>query len=221
MIDPVVISIKKTRNIRSKGVQQPKRVSRSGAKEDALVDEIAGKESRELKSLLKTGGSGGNQRPEIPDKIKWNLYAKENNGTTIMLPTRLERERQNEKAFASVSEIENISDDEDEVIQEDKKIRRGTRHICNLNKVECTINENFKCYCHVDTFIQYCEYLDNKFKELPDLYSKFKKENRSDKIKVNDSGLGITTDLDIVCSSCNTNALAPVARGYRFYICFL
>ena len=73
--------------------------------------------------MLETGGSGGNQRPEIPDKSKWNLYAKENNETTIMLPTRLERERQNEKFFVNVSEIENISGDDDEVIQEDKNIR--------------------------------------------------------------------------------------------------
>ena len=128
--------------------------------------------------MLKTGDSRGNQRSERPDKSKWNLYAKENNGTTIMLPTRLEQERQNEKAFASVSEIENISDDDDEVIQEDKKIRRGTHHICNLNKVEYTINENLKCYYHVDDFIQYCGSLDDKFKELPDLYSKFKKEKK-------------------------------------------
>ena len=128
-----------------------------------------------------------------------------------MLPTGLQRERQNEKSFASVSEIENISYDYDKVIQEYKNIRRGTHHICNLNKVECTINENFKCYCHVDTFIQYCGSLDDKFKAFPDLYTKFKKEKRNDKIKVNDSGLGITTDLDIVCSSCNANAPAPAA----------
>ena len=50
MIDPMVTSkIKKTRNIRPKGVEQPKRVSRRGAKD--------------VKSLLKTGESGGNQRP--------------------------------------------------------------------------------------------------------------------------------------------------------------
>ena len=93
-----------------------------------------------------------------------------------MLPTRLKQERQNEKDFARVSEIESISDTDDEVIQEDKKIRRGTHHICNLNKVECAINENLKFYCHVDAFIQYCGSLDDKFIELPDLYSKFKKE---------------------------------------------
>ena len=102
-----------------------------------------------------------------------------------MLPTRLERERQNEKYFASVSEIENISDDDDEVIQEDKNIRRGTHHIFILNKVEGAINDNLKCYCRVDAFIQYCGSLDDKFKEFPDLYSKFKKEKRNDKIKVN------------------------------------
>ena len=82
-----------------------KRVSRRGAKHFALVEEISWKESRELKSLLKTGGSGGNQRPERSDNSKWNLYAKENNRTTIMLPTRLEREKQIEKDFESVNEI--------------------------------------------------------------------------------------------------------------------
>ena len=69
MDNPVVTSRKKTRNIRPKGVEQPKRVSRRGAK-DALVEEIAGKESRELKSLLKTGGSGSRKRLGIPDKSK-------------------------------------------------------------------------------------------------------------------------------------------------------
>ena len=82
-----------------------------------------------------------------------------------MLPTRLERERQNEKSFASVSEIENISDDDDEVIQEDKNIRRGTHHICNLNKVESSIDQNLKCYCRVNDFIQYCTTLDDKYKQ--------------------------------------------------------
>ena len=47
MIDPMVTSkIKKTKNIRPKGVEQPKRVSRRGTKDVALVEEIAGKESR-------------------------------------------------------------------------------------------------------------------------------------------------------------------------------
>ena len=71
MIDPVLTSkTKKTRNIRPRGLEQPKRVSRRGAKDVALVEEIAGKESKELESLLKTGGSGGNQKPERPDKSK-------------------------------------------------------------------------------------------------------------------------------------------------------
>ena len=56
---------------------EPKRVSRRGAK-DARVEEIVGKESRELKYLLKTGGSGGRKRLGMPDKSKWNLHAKEN-----------------------------------------------------------------------------------------------------------------------------------------------
>ena len=81
-----------------------------------------------------------------------------------MLPARLERERQNEKAFASVSEIENISDDHND-IQEDNKTRRGTHHICNLNKVESSIDQNLKCYCRVNDFIQYCTTLDDKYKQ--------------------------------------------------------
>ena len=43
MDNPVVTSKKKTRNIRPKGVEQPKRVSRRGAK-DVIAEEIAGRE---------------------------------------------------------------------------------------------------------------------------------------------------------------------------------
>ena len=116
MDNPVVPSRKKTRNIRPKGVEQPKKVSRRGDK-DVIAKEIAGKESRELKSLLKTGSSGGQKRLYRPDKSKWNLHAEENI-TTINLPTRLERERLNRKAFASVSEIVSKSVDDEEVIEE-------------------------------------------------------------------------------------------------------
>ena len=130
MNNPVVTSRKKTRKIRPKGVEQPKRVSRRGA-EDIIAEEIAGKKSRELKSLLKTGGSGGKLRPNKPDKSKWNLHAKENI-TTINLPIRLERERLNRKAFPSVSEIVNTSvDGDEEVIEEDNK-KQSTHHICNI-----------------------------------------------------------------------------------------
>ena len=38
-----------------------------------------------------------------------------------------------------------------------------------------------------------------------------KQETRKDKIKVNDSGLGIVTDLDILCSNFSIKASAPVA----------
>ena len=149
---PVVTSRKKTRNIRPQGVEQPKSVSRRGAK-DALVEEIAVKNSRELKTLLKTGGSGRRKRLDIPNKSKWNLYAKENRAT-IYLPTRLERERQNRKAFASVSEMVKKSVDDEELIEEDNNVKQDTRHICNINKIQSTINENLKCYCHVDGFIE-------------------------------------------------------------------
>ena len=208
MDNPVVTSKKKTRNIRPKGVEQPKRVSRRGAR-DVLAKEIAGKESRELKSLLKTGGSGGQKRLYRPDKSKWNLNAKENL-TTLNLPTRLERERLNRKAFASVSEIVNTSVDDEEVIEEDNK-KQGTHHICNIKKIESTINQNLKCYCHVDGFIEYCRSLDEKFNELPELYSKFKSTKRNDKIEVNNHGLGIATDLDILCKSCKATSSVPAA----------
>ena len=62
-----------------------------------------------------------------------------------------------------------------------------------------------KCYCHVNDFIQYCATFDDKHKQLHDLYSKFKQETRKDKIKVNDSGLGIAIDLDTLCFNCNVN----------------
>ena len=65
MDNPVVTSRKNTRNIRPKGVERPKGVSRRGAK-DVLVEEITGKESRELRRL-KTGGSGGKTRLYRPD----------------------------------------------------------------------------------------------------------------------------------------------------------
>ena len=103
--------------------------------------------------MLNTGCTGGLRRPHIPDKTKWELYETNNNKTTILLPTSLEREKHNEKAFSSVSELK-ISDDDDIINEKDKSIRRGTHHICNLNNVECSINQNLKCYCHVNDFIQ-------------------------------------------------------------------
>ena len=68
-----------------------------------------------------------------------------------------------------------------------------------------------KCYCHVNNFVQYCATLDDKYKQLSDLYYEFKQETRKDKIKINDSGLGIATDLDILCNNCNVKASAPAA----------
>ena len=117
-------------------MEQPKRVSRRGA-EDIIAKEISGMELRELKGL-KRGGSGGKTRLYRPDKSKKNLYAKENI-TTINLPTRLERERLNRKAFATVSEIVNTSVDDEEIIEEDNK-KQGTHHICNIKKIESSIN---------------------------------------------------------------------------------
>ena len=64
---------------------------RRESKEDTLVEEIAGTDSRALKSLLNTGGTGGCRRPHIPDKTKWKLYETHNNKTTTLLPTSLER----------------------------------------------------------------------------------------------------------------------------------
>ena len=53
---------------------------------------------------------------------------------------------------------------------------------------------------------------------MPDLYSKFKQETRKDKIKVNDAGLGIATDLDISCSNYNVKASAPAATTTFKYV---
>ena len=91
------------------------------------------------------------------------MYETNNNKTKVLLPTSLEREKHNEKYFSSVSELER-SDDDDAIDKKDKRIRRGTHHIYNLNKVECSINQNLKCYCHVNAFIQYCASLDEKYK---------------------------------------------------------
>ena len=45
------------------------------------------------------------------------------------------------------------------------------------------------------------------------MYSKFKQKTKKDKIKGIDSGLGITTDLDILCSNFNVKVSAPVATA--------
>ena len=91
MIDPVVTACEKDKKHKTEGVEQPKRVSKRGAKEGALVEKITGTDSRALKSLLDTGGIGGLRRPHIPDKSKWELYETNSNKTTILLPTRLEK----------------------------------------------------------------------------------------------------------------------------------
>ena len=116
--------------------------------------------------MLSTGGTGGRRRPHIPDKTKWELYETNNNKTTIFLSTSLEQEKYNEKSFSSVSELE-ISDDDDDICEKDKSIRRDTHHICNLNKVECSINQNLKYHHHVNDFIQYCATLDDRYKSYP------------------------------------------------------
>ena len=91
MIDPVVTACEKDKKHKTEGVEQPKRVSKRGSKEGALVEKITGTDSRALKSLLDTGCIGGLRRPHIPDKSKWELYETNSNKTTILLPTSLER----------------------------------------------------------------------------------------------------------------------------------
>ena len=69
-----------------------------------------------------------------------------------------------------------------------------------------------KCYCHVDGFIDYCRSLDETFNELPELYSKFKSTKINHKIEVNNTGLGIATDVDILCQSCKATSSVPAAK---------
>ena len=148
---PEVTSVKKTRNIKPKGVDQLRRISRREAKEEKIVEEIVETESRTLMYLLNTGGSGGHQRLEIPDKVRWNSFQRENNVTTTTVPTTAQREKHNENAFASVNDMVEIDDDTAEI---DDNTNRGTHRICNLNKIEACLNENSYCNCHIHDFIE-------------------------------------------------------------------
>ena len=126
-------------------------ISRREAKEEEIVEEIVETESRSLMSLLNTGGSGGHQRLEIPEKVRWNSVQRENNVTTTIVPTTAQREKHNENAFASVNDMVEIDDDTAEI---DDNTSRGTHRICNLNKIEACLNENSYCNCHIHDFIE-------------------------------------------------------------------
>ena len=133
VVYPEVNSVKKTRKIKRKGVEQPDIISKRGGNEEAIIEEILKTESKSLKSLLNTGGSGGHQRPEIPDKVKRNLFKRFNKVTTIIVPTTVQREKHNENVFTSVNDLVEIDGDTTEI---EDNTSRGTHRICNLNKVE-------------------------------------------------------------------------------------
>ena len=52
-----------------------------------------------------------------------------------------------------------------------KKLEGGREAEEDIKK---SFNQNLKCYYHVNDFIDYCVSLDDKCKELADLYTKFK-----------------------------------------------
>ena len=56
-----------------------------------------------------------------------------NKVTTIIIPTIAQRKKHNENALTSVNGLVEIDDDTTEI---EDNTSRGTRHICNLNKVE-------------------------------------------------------------------------------------
>ena len=126
VVYPEVTSVKKTRNIKPKGVDQLRRISRREAKEEKIVEEIVETESRTLMYLLNTGGSGGHQRLEIPDKIEWGLFQREHKVTAIIVSTAAQREKHNENVFTSVNDIVEIDDDTTKI---EDNISRGTHYI--------------------------------------------------------------------------------------------
>ena len=212
----------KRRTIKKKGAVS-ERKSRRNCNRDVVipgpVNDVAFNK-RDYNSLMVKGGSGGKQRlVEFPKTKEWNHFPNTKYKTTYckLLPVQ-ERIKSNENAFTSV-----LEDSCEENIVSSKEIRtkeRGTHRICNLSKLETSLNDKLNCKCHVndviEDFIKHCCIVDkNKYAKLAGLYSNYKHKERKGTIKIKDTCLGVATSVEILCSSCLAKAVA-VASPSRF-----
>ena len=131
-VHPVDTSAKMRRKIKPKGLESTRRSDRQLG-EDVVVDKIDfGVTSRSLKGLRK-GGRGGQIRP--CDAKEWNYFP------SIGLHCHLEREKNNRNAFTNVNTLKDnrvqVNEKENE-----KETCRGTHRICDLNKIERSLNEH-------------------------------------------------------------------------------
>ena len=147
-VHPVDTSAKIKRKIKPKGVQSTRRSDRQLG-EDVVIENIDfGVTSRSLQALRK-GGGGGQIRP--CDVKEWNYFPS------------IEREKNNRNAFTSVNELKDnrvqVNERENE-----KETCRGTHRICDLNKIERSLNDHCTCLCFIDLllddFIYYCYSID-------------------------------------------------------------
>ena len=124
---------------------------------------------------MQLAGHGGRPRGEISD---WDCFPSSVQTTIKYLElSGSERERNNRKAFTSFT---NIIDDinvgkNDENNNENN---RGTHSLCNLQKIESTLNKNLSCDCHIDylieDFIKYVIEKDTTLYRVKELYKSYK-----------------------------------------------
>ena len=179
---------RKRRTIKAKGAAS-ERKSRRNCNCDVVIhgssNDVASNK-RDYNSLMVKGGSGGKQRlVEFPKTKEWNYFPDTNNNdvTTYckLLPVQ-ERIKRNENAFKSV--LEESCESKNIVSVNDKvKKERGTHRICNLSKLERSLNDKLNCKYHVndvvEDFISHCCAFDaDKYEKLAGLYKNYKHKEK-------------------------------------------
>ena len=147
----------KRKTIKAKGAASERKARRNCNRDVVIpgpVNDVAFNK-RDYNSLMVKGGSGGKQiLVEFPKTKEWNHFPNTKYKTIYckLLPVQ-ERIKSNENAFTSVL------DDSCEAnnIDSSKEIRtkeRGTHRICNLSKLETSLNDKLNCKCHVNDVIE-------------------------------------------------------------------
>ena len=127
-------NLKNWRNIKAKGVA--KRKSRRVVDDDAVY-EIPVITSRNLRSLIMKGGSGGEIKEGLTSTKDWDYFTRKNNnmttGNRLIAHTLVEREKRNQTIFPSVRC--EIIDDTLEIKNEIKtNVKENTYRLLSVKK---------------------------------------------------------------------------------------
>ena len=145
---------------------------------------------------MRKGGRGGQIRP--CDVKEWNYFSS------------IEREKNNRNAFTSVNELKDNRVQVNE--KENEKVTcRGTHRICDLNKIERSLNEHCTCLCFtdrlLDDFIYYCCSIDKTYDKLKEIKNRYKFKEKG-KLIITEKCLGIATTVAISCYRCKEKSVA-------------